>query len=181
MHMITLQALFALYLEEFLKNLPELRQCLQYLSREVSNACMEGKKERIERAHQHLVDANNSSKVIEKMAEFDAANNSNPLFVVMRHYMRMVMEMFAFIKSVRNGDRKLHLIALQLCLEDWSVLNSMKAQEQSFSDCSRACKTSCRSKVHSRSVSENSTTASQPFCCYLSTQGERWTSIDHNG
>lgn len=61
-----------------------------------------------------MVDAINSSEVIKKMAEFDAANNSNPFFVVMRHYMRMVMEMFAFIKSVRNGDRKLHLIALQL-------------------------------------------------------------------
>ena len=49
--MITLQGLFALYMEAFLKNLPELRQCLEHLSREVSDACREGKRERVERAH----------------------------------------------------------------------------------------------------------------------------------
>ena len=112
-HMITLQALFALYLDEFLKTLPELRQCLENLSREVIEAFKEGDKEKIERAHQCFVDGISSSKVIEKMLEFDAANNRSPLFVVMRHYMCMIMEMFAFIRSVRSGNWKLHLITLE--------------------------------------------------------------------
>ena len=112
-HMITLQALFALYLDEFLKTLPELRQCLENLSREVIEAFKEGDKEKIERAHQCFVDGISSSKVIEKMLEFDAANNRSPLFVVMRHYMCMIMEMFAFIGSVRSGSWKLHLITLE--------------------------------------------------------------------
>lgn len=32
----------------------------------------------------------------------------------MRHYMRMVVEMMAFIKSVRTGDWELHLSGLEL-------------------------------------------------------------------
>jgi len=112
-HMITLQALFALYLDEFLKNLPELRQCLENLSREVIEAFKEGDKEKIERAHQCFVDGISSSKVIEKMLEFNTANNRSPLFVVMRHYRCMIMEMFAFIRSVRSGNWKLHLITLE--------------------------------------------------------------------
>ncbi|KAK3746101.1 hypothetical protein QZH41_015518, partial [Actinostola sp. cb2023] len=113
-HMITLQALFTLYLEAFLKNVPELRLSLEHLAREVSDACREGTRATIQRAHQQFVNGISSFRVIEKMSEFDAANNSNPLFVVMRHYMRMVMEMFAFIRSVRNADWKLHLITLEL-------------------------------------------------------------------
>ncbi|XP_015770587.1 PREDICTED: uncharacterized protein LOC107349002 [Acropora digitifera] len=112
-HMITLQALFALYLDEFLKTLPELRQCLENLSRQVIEAFKEGDKEKIERAHQCFVDGISSSKIIEKLFEFDAANNRSPLFVVMRHYMCMIMEMFAFIRSVQSGDWKLHLITLE--------------------------------------------------------------------
>ena len=50
-HMITLQAWFALYLDGFPENLPDLRQCLENLSREVIEAFREGKKEKIERAH----------------------------------------------------------------------------------------------------------------------------------
>lgn len=32
----------------------------------------------------------------------------------MRHYMRMVVEMMAFIKSVRTGDWELHLTSVEL-------------------------------------------------------------------
>ena len=48
------------------------------------------------------------------MSEFDTAKNSNPLFVVVRPYVRMVMEMFAFIRSLRTGDWKLHLVTLEV-------------------------------------------------------------------
>ena len=48
------------------------------------------------------------------MSDFDAANATNPLFTVFRQYMRIVMEMFAFIQAVHSGDWKLHLIALEL-------------------------------------------------------------------
>ena len=82
-HMITLQAWFALYLDGFPKTLPELHQCLENLSREVIEAFREGKKENIERVHQFFVGSTSSLKVTEKMLEFDTANSTSPLFVVM--------------------------------------------------------------------------------------------------
>ena len=55
-----------------------------------------------------------SSEVVKKMSDFDAANATNPLFTVFRQYMCMVMELFAFIQAVHSGDWKLPLIALEL-------------------------------------------------------------------
>ena len=60
-HMITLQALFAFYLDEFLKTLPELRHCVGNLLREVIEAFRKGKKEKIERALQFFVGSISSS------------------------------------------------------------------------------------------------------------------------
>ena len=112
--MITLQAFFRLYLEGFLKNEPHLRQSLEQLSRKLSDACRQGVNERIERAHQRFIDVINSSEVIMKMPEYDIQNNSSPLFVVTRNYMRMVMEMFSSIKAVRTGNWKWHLSSLEV-------------------------------------------------------------------
>ena len=79
-HMCILQAFFVLYLEGFLENDPVLRTRLEQLSREISEACSEGVKERIQRAHQRFVNAINSSKVIRKMSEYDNQNKVSPLF-----------------------------------------------------------------------------------------------------
>ena len=49
-----------------------------------------------------------------KMFKYDTQNNSSPLFVVTRYYMRMVMEMFSLIKAVRTGNWQLHLSFLEL-------------------------------------------------------------------
>ena len=68
-HLITLQAFFRLYLEGFLKHEPDLRQSLEQLSRGLSDACKQGVKERIERAHQRFIDVINSSEVIMKLSE----------------------------------------------------------------------------------------------------------------
>ena len=113
-HMITLQALFSLYLEAFLEGSPDVRRTLEELSTKVGDACKEGTKENIQTAHHSSANAIQSSEVVKKMSDFDASNATNPLFTVFRQYMRMVMEMFAFIQAVRSGDWKLHLIALEL-------------------------------------------------------------------
>jgi len=64
--MITLQAFFGLYLEGFLENDWVLRQSLEQLSREITEACSEGVKERIQRAHQRLVSAINYSSEVKE-------------------------------------------------------------------------------------------------------------------
>ena len=71
---------FSLYLDGFPETLQELRQCLENLSREVIEAFGEGKKEK-NRESPPVVGSISSSKVIEKVLEFDTANNRSPLFV----------------------------------------------------------------------------------------------------
>ena len=51
------------------------------------------------------------------MKMFDAQQHKMPLFKVMRHYMRMLMEMMSFIRVVRTGDWVLHLEALELFIK----------------------------------------------------------------
>ena len=70
-NLITLQDFFRLYLEGFLKNEPHLRQSLEQLSRELSDACRESVKERIEKALQRFIDVINSSEVIMNMSGYD--------------------------------------------------------------------------------------------------------------
>jgi len=111
-HMITLQALFSLYLEAFLEGSPDVPCTLEELSTKVGDACKEGTKENIQTAHHSSTNAIQSSEVVKKMPDFDAANATNPLFTVFRQYMRMVMEMFAFIRAFCSGDWK--LITLEL-------------------------------------------------------------------
>ena len=89
-------------------------QFLENLSREVIEAFREGKKEKIERAHQFFISGISSSKVFEKMLEFDTANYGNPLFVVMRHYnVHDNGNVCLNIRSVQSGNWKLHLITLE--------------------------------------------------------------------
>ena len=45
---------------------------------------------------------------------FDAEKDKVPLFKVMCHYMRMVIEMMSFIRAVRSGDWAPHLEALEV-------------------------------------------------------------------
>ena len=58
-----------------------------------------------------MVDVMKSLDVIEKMTQFDSQVSQKPLFIVMRQYMQMVMDMLQFIRSVRNGDWNLHLLS----------------------------------------------------------------------
>ena len=46
-HMMTLQALFSLYLEAFLEGSPDVRRTLEEISTKVGDACKEGTKENI--------------------------------------------------------------------------------------------------------------------------------------
>ena len=64
-----------------------------------------------------MVSAIGNLNILEKMSIFEAANTSNPMFKVMRHYMRMVMEMLAFIRAVRTGDWSIHLLTLEMFMK----------------------------------------------------------------
>ena len=89
----------------------------EQLSREITEAC--------------FVNSINSSEVIRKMSEYDNKKKDSSLFVVTRHYTRMVMMMLSFIKAgtywglaaTSSFPRTLHQIFLcwwqdQLCTND---------------------------------------------------------------
>lgn len=61
-----------------------------------------------------MVSAIGNLNILEKMSTIEAADTSNPMFKVMRPHMRMVMEMLAFIRAVRTGDRSPNLITLEM-------------------------------------------------------------------
>lgn len=103
-----------LYQEAFFMQDPELHQSLQRLAEELGDTCKDGARTRVEKAHVIMVNAINSLNVLEKMSTFEAANANNTMFKVMRHYMRMVMEMLAFIRAVPTADWSLHLTTLEM-------------------------------------------------------------------
>ena len=53
-------------------------------------------------------------KIMENMKRFDDAHNDSPIFKVIRHYMRMVIELLLFTTAVRTADWELHLKALEM-------------------------------------------------------------------
>ena len=79
------------------------------MSQELDDACKDGARTRVEKAHVNMVNAFNSLNVLEQMSTFEAANANATMFKVMRHYMCMAMEMLAFIRAVRFGDWSVNL------------------------------------------------------------------------
>ena len=57
-----------------------------------------------------MVDVIKYLDVIEKMTKFYSQVSQKTLFIVMRQYMQMVMDMLQFIRSVRTGDWNLYLL-----------------------------------------------------------------------
>ena len=112
-HMKTLQPLFSLYQEVFFKQEAELYHNRQRLPQEFGDACKDGAKALVEKAHEDMVNAIISFSVLE-MSIFDATHGNDPMFQVIRHYMRMVMEMMAFIRAVRTTDWKQHLSTVEM-------------------------------------------------------------------
>ena len=98
-HITTLQALFTLYQEAFLKQHQELHGTLQSLAQEFYDAWKDSTGTRVKK----MVSAIDNLNILEKMSTFEAANTNNLMFKVMRHYMYMVMEIVAFIRALRIG------------------------------------------------------------------------------
>ena len=113
-HLITVQALFEIYQEDFFKQHPDLYAIVEQASKELDAACKDCSKKCLKTTHNKLVHTISSTQILEKMKSFDAEHTEIPLFMFVRHYMRMVLKMMSFIRAVRTGDWELHLEALEL-------------------------------------------------------------------
>ena len=112
-HMITLQALFAMYYNAFFHQEPELLECLQKVAEDLTTACVKSAKSEVQKAHAEMVETIQSSDVITRMKAFDDSHDKIPEFHVFRQYMRIVMDMMLFVSAVTTGDWLLHLTALK--------------------------------------------------------------------
>lgn len=113
-HLITLHDLFIMFQEGLFEADAESYQRLEQVAIELSDACADGERIRVNKANAKMLETIESLGIVKKMEAFDDAHATNPMFRVMRHYMRTVVEMLAFIKSVRTGDWELHLTNLEL-------------------------------------------------------------------
>ena len=108
-HVVTLQALSIMYQETLFEHYPDIVESLTEAAEYLRKACYETSD--IQQANANIIQEMQSLEILEKMIHFDKQNGGRPLFVVMRQYMQMVMEMLQFIRSVRTGDWNLHLTA----------------------------------------------------------------------
>lgn len=113
-HLITLHDLFIMHQEGLFEGDAESYQGLEQVAIELSDACVDGEKIRVNKANAKMLETIESLGILKKMEAFHDTYATNPMFRVMRHYMRMVVEMMAFIKSVRTGDWELHLTSVEL-------------------------------------------------------------------
>ena len=113
-HVLTLEALFALYQKAFLQSSQEDSKVVADLTNEIADACTQATTIDVKDINAKLMEAVEHRCLVDKMAKFDATQDKNPLFNVTRQCMRMVMEMLQFIRAVRTGDWVLHLQALQV-------------------------------------------------------------------
>ena len=111
-HLVTLQALFALYQKAFIQSSQTDYEAIADLVAQVVDACSTETNEDLVEANMALMRAVDDLDVAQKMAEFDKKHEKIPLFKVMRQYMHMVTEMLQFTRAVRTGDWGLHLQAL---------------------------------------------------------------------
>ena len=103
-HITTLQALFTLYQEAFLKQHQELHATLQSLPQELCDACEDSTRTQVKKAHVDMVIARGNLHIIEKMSTFEAANTGNTMFKVTRHYMHAYGDGYADgYQSCPNG------------------------------------------------------------------------------
>ena len=79
--------------EAFFEQHQELHvhETLQSLPQELWDACKDSTTAQVKSAHVDMVSAIGNLNILEKMSTFEAANTSNSMFKVKRHYMRMVM------------------------------------------------------------------------------------------
>lgn len=111
-HMVTLEALFNLYQDEFFQEFPHILPIITAASEHLDQSCNNGTFEVTPEAHKNLEETIKSHCVLNLITQFDSKMTSKPVSCVMLQYMQMVMNMMLFIRSVRTGNWKLHLATL---------------------------------------------------------------------
>ena len=116
-HMTTVQALYDLYVEEFLLEHPHLRGPCTHAAQQLDRSCEQHVQHKMINGQDTMLATLKSNSILEAMARFDEKREAiSPLFKFVRRYMQMVLTIFTFIRATRDGDWQLHLSSLdELC------------------------------------------------------------------
>ena len=112
-HLTTLQALFTLYAEAFFQDKADLLYDYAEKADKLNKACGNASDEEIQRAHEDMGHAIESSGLLNQMSGFNDDVANRPLAKAIRQYMKMVLAMITYIRAVRTGDWILHLDATE--------------------------------------------------------------------
>ena len=103
-HLTTVQALFDLYMEELFLEHPSLKGPCAEAAEQVDLSCLKHMQQQMLKAQQNMLATLETNKVLKMMAEFDQKKEAQtPLFKFVRHYMRMVLLTYTFIRATRDG------------------------------------------------------------------------------
>ena len=93
-HMTTTQALYDLYLEEFLLQHPHLRSPCTSAVQHLDKSCERQAHQDMLNDEEAVLATMESNGIFEAMAHFDKIKEVNPLFKFVRCYMKMVLTIF---------------------------------------------------------------------------------------
>ena len=116
-HITTLQALFSLYTEAFFQENQILHQKYKELAIQLNAACEAMNEVAIQEVNNDLASMIEEDDLLNRMQEFYNNMTSRPLYIFVRNYMQMILEMTMYIRSVRTGDWNMHIKSTELLVK----------------------------------------------------------------
>ena len=106
-----------LWLEEFFQERPQVKDALSASAAELAEAfTVEDKELRVEavkKAHQNLLITTESMNLEKQLEEFDRSHSAFPVYCWARMYMRQVLVLLAFHRSIKDPNLYLYLASLE--------------------------------------------------------------------
>ena len=116
-HEITLQAFYDLWLEEFFKEKPfllfELQQTTKAIQVALAIKDSNLQKQKLKTAYQNMMITVEHVNLEKQLMNFDKANENYPMYNWCRGYMRQVLNLLAFHRSIKQPNLYLYLSSLE--------------------------------------------------------------------
>ena len=125
-HMVTLQTVFDLYVEQVMLVYPDLLEPCKQSSKSISDCCVDGSELSLIVEHENSYKSMDECDVFHRMELFNRSKDNIPNFVFIITYMKLVLTIFNFIRASRNCDWNLHLASLNDLTKYFFALDKQK-------------------------------------------------------
>ena len=148
-HEITLQAFYDLWLEEFFKEKPfllfELQQTTKAIQVALAIKDSNLQKQKLTTAYQNMMITVEHVNLEKQLMNFDKANENYPMYIWCRGYMRQVLNLLAFHRSIKQPNLYLYLSSLEYMSTYFFAYNRLAYAQHILEFTARAC-VRCREK-----------------------------------